>query len=193
MDDIDTSPDWLKSTDYDDEPEVDQDEAPDKNALSHILLTALREIDELGGRQRHTLAQTLGRSNYDTLMQKPAVAKAIDTWVEASPKTKPAAAKILAVRIAQVADEPKLVARIENELRDAAVDYFDTGRSSETQVKAPTTTQVPNHRQALNQRRNGQRVAYEAPKGTDLHMLAKLDDGRRYIEARRRQQKETRR
>jgi hypothetical protein len=99
----DNPPVWMMSDDDHDEPEVEQDEAPiDKNSLAFILSRAVAEIDELGGRERHRLAQTLGRENYDKLMQKPAVARAIDGWLSASPKTKAAAGKVLAVRIAKL-------------------------------------------------------------------------------------------
>jgi hypothetical protein len=189
MMDDDNSPEWMMSDDDHDE-EVEQNEAPtDRNSLAFILSRAVAEIDELGGRERHRLSQVLGRSNYDKLIQKPAVSKAIDTWLSATPKTKNTAGRMLAIQIAKVAEEPKLVSRIENGLKEASEDYFDVGNNRETQVKVPTPSQVVKHRAAVDQRRNGQRVAYSTPKHVDLHMLAKLDDGRKYIEARRRQQK----
>jgi hypothetical protein len=197
VDDIDEAPDWMRSGHYDDEPEIEQDETPpDENSLAFILQRAHAEIDELGGRERHRLSQVLGRTNYDKLMEKPAVSKAIDTWLSATPKTKNTAGRMLAIQIAKVAEEPKLVSRIENGLKEASEDYFDTGRSLQIGARQPTQAQVHKHRAAVNQRRNGQRVAYEKPRGVDsddLAALAKRDDGTGYIQMRRKQmQKELR-
>jgi hypothetical protein len=163
---------------------------PDENALSSILLKAFNEINELGGKERHTLSQVLGRENYDKLLAKPSVARAVDNWQSSSDKTKGAATRLLALSIARAADTPELAARIEREIRDASVDPFDTGRSAATPSRIPTPSQVVKHRAAVDQRRNGQRVSYQSPKGTDIHMLAKMsDDISRYRKERLRQQK----
>jgi hypothetical protein len=187
VDDIDEAPD--------DDQELAQD-VPDKNALSHILVTALREIDELGGPERHTLSQVLGRQNYDRLLAKPKVAQAINNWQSASDKTKGAATRVLALAIARASDAPELADRIEREIRDASEDYFNTGTSREVPSRAPTPSQIRNHAAAVDQRRNGQRVAYEKSRSVDsddLAALAKRDDGTRYIQMRRKQmQKELR-
>jgi hypothetical protein len=182
VDHIDNPPDWMMNGIRHDDVEPDEVE-PDENALSSILFKAFNEINELGGRERHTLAHTLGRENYDRLMKRPGVAKAADTFLSASPTTKKAAAKVLAVRIAQAADEPKLVDRIQRELWDAFQDDIDTAKSRGSPVKPPTPSQIRNHARAI-ETRDGQKELR-----VDLHTLAKGDDSRKYIEARKRQEK----
>lgn len=78
--------------------------------------------------------------------------------------------------VAKHAKAPELVDRIESELNDA----FSDG----SVANAPTPRQVDRHRKAARQRRNGQRVAYEPPKGVDLHKLARSSDIRAYRRAR---------
>jgi hypothetical protein len=173
------------------DPETDQDEVePDKNSLGYILGQALNEIRDVGGNERHRLTQVISRPVYDRLLERPAASRALDAWLDAAgPKSKKAAGRVLAIQVAKVARSPELVGRIERELADAFDYGIDTGRSGETPSKASTTAQVQKHRAAVDQRRNGQRVSYQSPKGTDLHMLAEMADSRKYIEARRRQLK----
>jgi hypothetical protein len=102
-----------------------EEDAPDENALSSILFKAFNEINELG-RDRHTLSQVLGRQNFDKLLAKPKVARAVESWEVSSPKTKGAATRMLALSIARAADTPELVDRIQREIQDASVDPFDT-------------------------------------------------------------------
>jgi hypothetical protein len=171
------------------DPETDQDEVePDKNSLGYILGQALNEIRDVGGNERHRLTQVISRPVYDRLLERPAASRALDAWLDAAgPKSKKAAGRVLAIQVAKVAQSPELVGRIERELADA-FDYGIDARRSGGTISTPS--QVQKHRAAVSQRRNGQRVAYEAPKNADLHALARMDDVSRYRQARLRQQKE---
>jgi hypothetical protein len=106
--------------------ELDQHEPdhrePDPNALSTILAKALQDIDAIGGVTRAKLADLVGRKTYDMLLSKPKVADAIDAYMNASPKTKRSAGKMLAHHIARGTDHPELVDRISRELEDVFVD-----------------------------------------------------------------------
>ena len=42
----------------------------DKQDLGELLRQALDDIDEIGGSERHLLAQTIGRPTYDALVSK---------------------------------------------------------------------------------------------------------------------------
>jgi hypothetical protein len=147
-----------------------------KQSLAEILADQLDQIDELGGPERHQLAQVIGRETYDAMIAKPKTADLVDRWLDATGKAKGAATKTLAVAIARVADRADLTNRIEREINDA----FDDGST-------PTPNEVSKHRAAADQRHNGQRVAYAKPKGTSASMLADLaksNDLSRYIRAR---------
>jgi hypothetical protein len=149
-----------------------------KQSLAEILADQLDQIDELGGPERHQLAQVIGRDAYDAMIAKPKTAALVDRWLDATGKAKGAATKALSIAIAKVADKPALVARIHREITDA----FDDGTD-----RAPTKGEVDKHRAAVNQRRNGQRVAYEKPKGTSASVLAELakrGDLTQYMKAR---------
>ena len=148
-----------------------------KQSLAEILADQLDQIDELGGPERHQLVQVIGRDAYEALITKPKGADVVSRWLGASGKAKAPATRALALQIARTADKPELVKRIEREIGDA----FDDG------FNAPTKGQVDKHRAAADQRRNGQRVTYEKPKGTSASMLADLarsDDASKYIKAR---------
>ena len=67
----------------------------EKQDLSDLLQKALDDIDEIGGSERHLLAQTIGQPTYDKLVSKPRTADLIDRWLSAGPKAKPAATKAL--------------------------------------------------------------------------------------------------
>jgi hypothetical protein len=181
MMDDDNPPEWMMADD-DHEPEVEQDEAPiDKNALSYILSQALYEINELGGNKKAKLAKLLGgKEVFYKLLDKPGVSAAIDSWLQASPKSKTAAGRVLAIHLARVADNPQIVEKAERELRAEFDDDYER----------PTPRQVQTRRQAIAQRRNGQRVSYENPKGvnsTDIAALARSEDIGRYRAARLRE------
>jgi hypothetical protein len=174
-DDIDEAPDWMM-----DDDESDDEALSDKNSLGAILTEALQEVSEIGGSERAKLASLVGRKTYDALMERSSTRNAIQNWLDASPKTKPAATRMLALQIAKHTDA-SLAPRIEREINE----------EFEIQTRrAATASERETYHKAREQRRNGQRVSYQAPKGTDLHTLAKMADSRKYIEARRRQQKE---
>ena len=148
----------------------------DKQDLGELLREALDDIDEVGGRERHLLRETIGAPTYDRLISKPRTADLVDRWLSATGKAKAPATKTLAVAIAKTADRADLTGRIERELNDA----FD--ERSESTERNPTPREAKNH--AVNQRRNGQRVSYEKPNGVNLALLAKGNDVSRYIKAR---------
>ena len=151
-----------------------------KQSLAEILADQLEQIDEIGGPERHLLAQTIGRDAYDALVTKAKGANLLDRWIAATGKAKAPATKALALQIARVADKPELVKRIEREIGDA----FDDGSDARGEVDK--------HRAAVKQRQNGQRVAYEKPKGTSASVLAELaksNDVSRYIKERQTERK----
>ena len=118
----------------------------EKQDLSELLQKALDDIDEIGGSERHLLAQTIGKPTYDKLVSKPRTADLIDRWLSAGPKAKPAATKALSVAIARVADKPDLVRRIEREISDT----FDEGGSgtlsAAQHLPKPRNTPLPSIR-----------------------------------------------
>ena len=151
-----------------------------KQSLAEILAEQLDQIEELGGPERHQLAQVIGRETYDAMMSKPKTADLVDRWETASGKAKGPATKALSIAIAKVADKPDLVGRIEREIGEAFDEPSEAGSD-----RAPTKGEVKHH--AVNQRRNGQRVAYEKPvasRGVNLALLAKGNDVSKYIKAR---------
>ena len=161
----------------------------DKQPLGELLLQAITDIEEIGGPERHQLVQVIGRNAYDAMMSKRRTADLIDRWIDAGSKAKPAATKALAVAIAKVANKPELVSRIEREVSDA----FEPDGPESTK-RAQTATETKNHAAAVNQRRNGQRSGYQAPrqvqspKGVSVSRLADLarsPDASKYILARR--------
>ena len=148
-----------------------------KQDLGELLKEALDAIDESGGEERHLLAQTIGRDVYDKLISKPRTENLIHRWLNATGRAKRPATKALAIAIARLEDTPEKVSRIENELADS----FDLHEKP----SRPPAGQVKNH--AVNQKRNGQRSGYQAPKRVSpslLADLAKSDDASRYIKAR---------
>ena len=54
-------------------------------SLAEILIRCLNEIDEIGGEERHLLAQTIGRDAYDHMMSKQRTADLIDKWLDGWP------------------------------------------------------------------------------------------------------------
>ena len=147
----------------------------DEQSLDELLRQALDDIDEVGGRERHLLRETIGAPTYDKLISKPRTADLVDRWLSASAKAKGAATKTLAVQIARVADKPELLSRIEREIND---------NFSEPNERSPTPTEARKHAAAVNQKRNGQRSGHQAPKGVNLSLLAKGNDLSKYIKAR---------
>jgi hypothetical protein len=182
-DDVDQAPDWMATHDdhedhMDSDDHMDHDE-PDKNALSYILSQALDEINELGGNKRAKLAKLLGgKEVFYKLLDKPAVAKSIDSWLQASPKNKATAGRVLAIHLARVADNPQIVEKAERELREEFDDDYEK----------PTPRKVQDTRHAVMQKQNGARARYEKPKGgTDIADLARFEDIGRYRAARLRE------
>ena len=84
----------------------------DKQDLGELLRQALDDIDEIGGSERHLLAQTIGRPTYDALVSKAKGETLVGRWIDATGKAKAPATRALALQIARVADKPELVARI---------------------------------------------------------------------------------
>jgi hypothetical protein len=149
-----------------------------KQALGDALAEALDAVAEFGGPDRYELARVLGRETYDSLMSKQRTADLIDRWLKASPRTKPAATRALALGIARHVDDPSLTSRVESEISEA----FGT------KSREPTRAEIRKHREAQNQRHSGQRTAYEKPHGVNadrLSELARLPDLKAYIEYRR--------
>jgi hypothetical protein len=79
-----------------------------RQELGEMLSEALDAVAEFGGPDRYGLAQVLGREVYDSLMSKQKTADLIDRWLRASPRTKPAATRALALGIARHVDDPSL-------------------------------------------------------------------------------------
>jgi hypothetical protein len=102
-------------------------EPVDENSLSFILGKALRDIENVGGLTRAKLADLVGRDRYNMLLSKPRVADAIDRYVTASPQTKKAAGKMLAMHVARSSDRADLADRVERELADARLAALSRG------------------------------------------------------------------
>ena len=131
------------------------------------------------------LAQTIGKPTYEKLISKPRTADLVDRWLNASGKAKGPATKALAIAIGRVADKPELVSRIERELGDAFdLPPWESRKRQRSSARAAGHTETKKHAVAANHRRNGQRVAYEKPKGVNLALLAKGNDVAKYIKAR---------
>jgi hypothetical protein len=167
----------------------------DKQDLSELLLTALNDIEAMGGPERAQLADLIGKKVYDGMLTKPRLASVIDRWVEASPKHKAAATKTLAIAIARHADKPELLARIERELGDAfEIPAKKAGPSPETRERAPTSAKDEKQANPVDFKiadsdirkkgRNGQK-----PKHVLIAALAAGDDMGAYRAARQRIQK----
>jgi hypothetical protein len=144
----------------------------DENSLGFILGKALKDIENVGGLTRARLADLVGHDRYNMLLSKPRVADAIDRYLTASPQTKKAAGKMLAMHVARSSDHPDLVGRIERELADTFPDEYGQpprlqrlGKEQLTKVRA--------------QQKSGQRVA-----DPDLLELAKRDEISAYRRAR---------
>src|SRR5262249_52855483 len=128
---------------YEDELPVEQPLEPepvDENSLGFILGKALNEISNIGGRDRALLAQTIGRGTYDRLLSKASTRRAIDTWLDASPKTKPAATRLLSTAIARELDTPDLIERMVREITDQ--DPFDERPNVPPMKATPNKAQV---------------------------------------------------
>ena len=93
-------------------------------------------------------------------------------------KAKGAATKTLCCsQIARVADKPELLAR--DLARDQTMQFDEAARRQRAQHH-----ESKKHAAAVNQKRNGQRSSYQAPKGVNLALLAKGNDLSKYIKAR---------
>ena len=153
-----------------------------KQSLAEILADQLDQIDEIGGSERHLLAQTIGRDAYDALVSKAKGANLLDRWIAATGKAKAPATKALALQIARVADKPELVKRIEREIGDA----FDDGSDCPPEVKLINTAQLS------SSARTDSAWLIEKPKGTSASVLAELaksNDVSRYIKERQTERK----
>ena len=154
-------------------PEPEQPPEPvDENSLGFILTKALKSIQEVGGLDRARLRDLVGPDTYDLLLQKPKVFDAIDRYLTASPGTKKAAGRMLAMHVARATEHPEVLDRIERELHDTFADGYGPpsrlqrlGKEQLTKVRA--------------QQQTGQRVA-----NPDLLELAKRDDISQYRQAR---------
>jgi hypothetical protein len=147
-------------------------EPVDENSLGFILGKALKDIENVGGLDRARLRDLVGSNTYDLLLQKPKVFEAVDRYLTASPGTKRAAGRMLAMHIARTTEHPEVLDRIERELSDTFADGYGSparlqrlGKEQLTRVRA--------------QQRSGQRVA-----DPDLVKLAKADDISQYRQAR---------
>jgi hypothetical protein len=132
----------------------------------------LGDVAEVGGLDRARLANLVGRETYEGLLSKPRVADAIDAYLNASPRTKRAAGRMLAVQIARSTDHPEVLDRIERELEDTFADSYGPPVKA-TPAKAQELAKV------RAQQRSGQRVA-----DPDLVELAERDDITAYPNAR---------
>jgi hypothetical protein len=170
----------------------------DNQPLSEILIEALNDIAEAGGRDRHLLRQTIGKPAFDALISKPKGSDLVDRWLNASDKAKPAATRALSVFIARVADKPDLVDRITNEIGDAfeipTKKSTKVGPSLEPGEREPIQTAEEKQANPVNFKivadshirkkdRNGQK-----PKA-DIATIAKSDDMKKYYAVRQRLQK----
>jgi hypothetical protein len=97
---------------------------PDPNGLGSILSAALADVDSAGGRDQHLLRSVIGEKIFGLLPQRGSTSKALQTWLDASPESKPKATRMLAVSIARATGKPELVDRIEREIGD--MDPFAT-------------------------------------------------------------------
>jgi hypothetical protein len=152
-------------------------EPVDENSLGFILSKALKAIDEVGGLDRAKLSDLVGRSTYDMLLNKPRVADAIDQYLNASPRTKKAAGKMLSMHIARATGHGEVVDRIERELGDT----FDPQPASMKASPMTDTRTKPASRPAPTKR------------SSDLTELAKADDISGYRAMRLRGQQRQRR
>jgi hypothetical protein len=95
---------------YPDEDYDDEDVAAPRAFLEHelgaILGKALNEVNELGGPQRAMVAGVIGKDAFNTIAGRRSTARALDAWVNATPKTRPAATKMLATAIAHALEVP---------------------------------------------------------------------------------------
>ena len=70
-----------------------------KQSLAEILADQLDQIDEIGGSERHLLAQTIGREPMKRSF-KAKGANLLDRWIAATGKAKAPATKALAANCA---------------------------------------------------------------------------------------------
>jgi hypothetical protein len=160
--------------DYQDLPaEPDQPAEPDPNSLGAILAKALKSIEEVGGRDRAQLRDLVGQQTYDLLLSKPRVAGAIDSYLSASPGTKRAAGRMLAMHIARSTDHPEVLDRIERELHDTFADGYAPPIVRRASARGQELQKI------TAQQRSGQRVA-----DPDLLELAKRENISAYRNAR---------
>jgi hypothetical protein len=148
------------------------DEPVDENSLGFILGKALKDIENVGGLDRARLRDLVGPDTYDLLLQKPKVFEAVDRYLTASPGTKRAAGRMLAMHIARTTEHPEVLDRIERELSDTFADgYGPPARLQRLGKEQLTRTRA--------QQRSTQRVP-----DPDLVELAKRDDIGAYRRAR---------
>ena len=111
-------------------------EPVDENSLGFILGKALKDIENVGGLDRARLRDLVGSNTYDLLLQKPKVFEAVDRYLTASPGTKRAAGKMLAMHIARSTEHPEVLDRIERELQDTFSDTYAQPSRLETRQGA---------------------------------------------------------
>ena len=158
---------------YQDLPaEPEQSEPVDENSLGFILGKALKAIEEVGGLDRARLHDLVGSNTYDLLLQKPKVFEAIDSYLNASPRTKQAAGRMLAMHIARSTEHPEVLDRIERELQDTFSDTY----AQPSRLQRLGKEQLAKVR---SQQKSGQRVA-----DPDLLELARREDVSQYRQAR---------
>jgi hypothetical protein len=155
----------------------DAEPAPDDpNSLHSVLGAALDDVDSAGGREHHLLRSVIGEKTFDLLPQRGSTSKTLQTWLDASPESKPKATRLLAVAIARATGKPELVDRIEREIGD--MDPFATDALKATPVKAQDNSRA--------QKTFPRASTKVAPRDDYLHMLrlAESPNAEAYIRAR---------
>jgi hypothetical protein len=137
--------------------------AVDPDSLSAILGKALSDAAAFGGGDRSVLGKVIGRSAYDRLNSTLAGQKAVDAWLDATPATRPAATRLLALAIAKATGHADMTDRIEKEIGESR--WWDDRPS------------VPPMKAIKAQQRSGQRVSdplLEAARHSDISQYRRL-------------------
>jgi hypothetical protein len=152
---------------------------PDPNSLGAILSEAVAEIDADGGREANLLKGVIGKQAFALLPQRQSTSKALDAWLNASPRSKPQATRLLAISIARAAGRPHLVDRIYREISDS--DPFASG--PDAIASPPKATAIKAQARPTTHPRASTKVG---PRDGYLQMLklAEKSDASSYIRAR---------
>jgi hypothetical protein len=150
-----------------------EEQPVDENSLGFILGKALKDIENVGGLDRARLRDLVGSNTYNSLLNKPKVADAIDRYLTSSPQTKKAAGRILAMHVARSSEHPDLAGRIERELQDTYADAYAPPTAKRASARGQELQKI------TAQQKSGQRVA-----DPDLLALARNDDITKYRTAR---------